>query len=557
MATIPAPVLVYNRIDANRRNTFLLLPTFAVLLLPLAYGVTQVVVPFAFYRVYITAGRAQALSNLPSIEASTLKMVLLALVLATCVSVVVYFLSAILVLQLAHGHRLSRGEEPALWRTLENLCIGAGVRQPAVYVIESRAPNAFSTGRDPAHAALVVTRGLLRLLDERELSGVVAHELSHIGNRDTDLNNLLAALVATLRLPLDALRAFVASTAKANPLGFLAMACALILGVVILPTVGLWSQWMRSSQGISANDTGRFLVLPVHALFIGPLAGMFLRKIILHQREFLAHADAVLLTRDPEGLALALAKVGAATGTLGADVAMAHLYFVDPLPRTDGWLDDTFHSHPSVDARIALLARMGDGLGGQPLLEAVSAGTAYLAGASQATDAGPSRMFGPGEMCRLADARTMLYKSAEGSSAVLADLDSNVLVTVIDREAEFIRVRVGDGLTGYIPVSTRLMPADEDGDNDAGGGIHYRLESSSAFDATSVAGTQFRLTDHITPLYEKPDGWSDVALQLSSGTIVTFDELVANFARVEVDGTCGYIPCASGADRISPDRSHA
>jgi len=131
-------------------------------------------------------------------------------------------------------------------------------------------------------------------------------------------------------------------------------------------------------------------------------------------------------------------------------------------------------------------------------------------------------------------------------------------VTVLDREAQFIRVRLVDGVAGYIPASTGLMQAADDDTTSVGGmGIHYRLEPSAAFHGGIISGTQFRLSDHLTPLYTKPDGWSDVALELAAGTVVTFSELVGNFARVEVDRTVGYIPRAAGADSISPARSHA
>jgi heat shock protein HtpX len=479
MSSTSGPVLVYNRIDENRRNTFLLLPAFAVLLLPAAYGVTQLLVPFSFYRTHVTLGGAQARLNMASTEASTLTLVLLAFVLAACVAFLGHFAGTYFVLRLAGAQRVNRRDEPVLWRTVENLCLGAGLPQPAIYVVESSAPNAFSTGRDPRHASLVVTRGLLRLLDERELSGVIAHELSHIGNRDTALSSLLAALVATVRLPLDALRGFVRSVSSPNPLGFLVMGCALVVAVAVIPTLMLWSMWTRHRDGVPLSVGGvTTFGAPLFALFIGPAAGTYYRKIIMHQREFLADADAVLLTRDPEGLALALAKASAAAGSpVKAGVATAHLFFLDPLPRTDSWFDSTFPSHPPVDARIALLARMGDGIPDLALVEAAAAGTTFL------LPSVPPRTEAP-------DARA------------------------------------------YEPGTGLIQPA---------------------FDERVDPATRFRLTDHVTLLYEKPDGWSDVALQLSSGTIVAFDRLVGNFARVEVGNTAGYIPRIAGAVRMSPE----
>jgi SH3-like domain-containing protein len=290
-------------------------------------------------------------------------------------------------------------------------------------------------------------------------------------------------------------------------------------------------------------------------LFIGPAAGTFLRKTILHEREFLADADAVLLTRDPEGLALALAKASAATGSpVKASVATAHMFFLDPLPRTDSWFDSTFPSHPPVDARIALLARMGDGIPEEPLLEAAAAGTAYLLPSVSNPTEDPEPRAYLGARLRLTDARTLLYKSADGSSAVLADLEGSVPLTVVDREAQFIRVRLADGFAGYIPESTGFTQSGDEGEDDGGGRIHYRGGPVATFDERIAPATRFRLTDHVTPLYAQPDGWSDVALQLSSGTIVAFDRLVGNFARVEVGNTPGYIPRLAGAARLVPEQ---
>ena len=576
MSSTSAPILVYNRIAQNRRNTILLLPAFVILLLPLAYSATTVVVPFFFFRTYLTRGGAAARLELPSIEANTPSMVLLALVFAACIACLGYFISTYFVLRLAGGQRVNREQEPVLWRTVENLCLGAGLPPPKVYVVESAAPNAFSTGRDPAHASLIVTRGLLQLLDERELSGVLAHELSHIGNRDTGLSSLLAALVATVRLPLDALRAFVIIAWEPDPFAFLVIASGPVLAVAVIPTLVFWSALNRQAPGVwvdvlfatyvfwsvvnrHAHEMLHILgvmalVAPVYGLFIGPAAATLLRQMILHQREFLADADAVLLTRDPEALALALAKVSAATDS-SVSIATAHLYFVDPHPRTSWWFDSTFPSHPPVEARIALLARMDDGIPERSLEDASAAGAAYLSSEARVIVAPNLRALARGAKLRLGE-RTLLYRSADGSSAVLAYLDARALVTVVDPGEQFVRVRLGDGGAGYVPCAG-LVEAEDDEQDDGGAGIHYTLESAFAFDERVVPGTKVRLTDDATPLYKKPDGWSDVALELASGTVVTFNELEGNFARVDADRATGYISRTAGAASMSPPRSHS
>jgi len=221
---------------------------------------------------------------------------------------------------------------------------------------------------------------------------------------------------------------------------------------------------------------------------------------------------------------------------------------------------------------------MGDGISDAKLREAEAAGTEYRRepplieavpkpiGPRPAGHA--STVWKPGARLRLTDAETLLYKSADSFSAVLADLDRSVAITVVDLAAHFIHVRLIDGTDGYILLFAGLAPLDDEGGPDGkqdavvrqSEGIHYRPSWASAFNhshpvpdtAFRLPGTQFRLTDHVTPLYEKSDGWSDVARQLSSGTIVTFHELVGSFAHVTTDGTVGYIPGAAGASSISP-----
>jgi hypothetical protein len=285
----------------------------------------------------------------------------------------------------------------------------------------------------------------------------------------------------------------------------------------------------------------------LYAFFIAPAAATFVRKTISHQREFLADADAVLLTRDPEGLALALAKAGEATGSsANAGVATAHLYFVDPLPPTDSWWGGTFASHPPVAERIALLARMGDGIAGRRLSDAAAKGFEY-AGEQLLTEMRQSpewsRSTGPasgacvsGSRFRLTDRRTLLHKSADLSSPVLADLHASLPITVIDLQPQAIHVRLGDGTVGYIRLFAGLEPLEDEQAADSGR-------------SPRLPRTPFRLTDELTLLYAKPDGSSDVLLQLPSGTIVTFNERVGSFTCVETDGAVGYISTSTRVAR--------
>src|SRR5438309_3637686 len=261
---------------------------------------------------------------------------------------------------------LTREEEPDLRRIVENLCIGAGLPQPRLYLVHSAVPNAFATGPDPAHASLVITRGLLRLLQPRELEGVVAHELSHIGNQDTRFNTAVAAVVATLRFPIGIVTGIYRFLATQPGLGMVflfgffgfvgLMSSMSIVSVALLASLGA-PQWMLWKQVFTT-------VAPWFVLLGAPAAGLFVRRAISRQREFLADADAVLLTRDPEGLALALAKIEAWPGprTLNVGPAAAHLCIADPLPLETPWWDAIFPCHPSMENRIELLSEMGNGI---------------------------------------------------------------------------------------------------------------------------------------------------------------------------------------------------
>jgi heat shock protein HtpX len=581
MADTSGPVLVYNRIDANRRNTLLLLAAFAALLLPFAYGFARLL-PLAHGLARILTSSFQYGQALFPEVAGTEIVFLMTIALVASISAAGFAyvgspLISSFLLWRADAQRTYRDREPDLFRTVENLCIGAGLPPPTLYIVESTEPNAFTTGSDPEHASLAVSRGLLQLLNERELSAVVAHELSHIGNHDTDFSTMLAALVAILRLPLSVVTgmARLISLFLQEPMG-IAVAVLIVFLYMFIWLIDSGSPFWNDVLGVGWNLRA-IVVGPLYALILAPGCATLLRRTMSQQRDFLADADAALLTRDPEGLALALAKVGAAISfTPNADPATAHLYFVDPLPHTS-WFDSGYPSHRPIDARIAFLARMGAGIAGSNLHDASQAGIDYrlnppLVGtAPQPTS---PRIVGRdsdtctlGTQLRLTDPHTPLYKSADQSSAVLADLDADVLVTVVDLDDQFIHVRLVHGPVGYIRRSAGLKPLDDDGagNQNAGAenlngilGIHYRPLSSSVVDEHAVhktsfrlSGTQFRLTDQNTPLYATPDRWSDVVQQLASGTIVTFNERVGGFARVAIDRTVGYIATGASVVRIS------
>jgi heat shock protein HtpX len=392
------PLLVYNRIDHNKRLTRVMLMAFAVAMLPSVTAASVFVVPFvAFfggaiaYAIYGPALQARiealeppAMSGLPGlldlprplvgvmsiILGVALAFAVTALVVATAVLIARY--GACVLLRLARARAVSREDEPELWRVVEALCIGAGLRVPKIHVIESHAANAFATGCNPEQASLVLTRGLMQLLDRRELEGVVAHELSHIGNNDIRLTTVLSAIVGTLSFPFRVSTMPIRVAFRVN--GAIG-AVALSMGVAVLVCCVLitWEGLQALNDEKLAGNIPMFiqlwgihaLVAPLYAVVVAPIVALLIRQALSRQRECLADADAALLTRDPAGLATALIKIGKFRGErLSVGEGSVHLYIVDP-EGEDSLLHRLFPSHPPLEQRIQLLARMAQGIARQ------------------------------------------------------------------------------------------------------------------------------------------------------------------------------------------------
>jgi len=266
-------------------------------------------------------------------------------------------------LRMARAQPLAHDRRRRLWDTVEGLCIRTGLPLPKLYVVETEVPNAFSVGLSPDRSSIVVTRGLLSLLTPQELEGVLAHEISHIGNQDIRLSTTVAAMGAILRLPFRLLTA---------PFRFL-FHVHWLLGAGALFFVGqVFLLSFHYAGGLSDFDdldpTGRLRTLALvqagvvlYAFFVAPLIGLLFPLAISRQRELLADADAARLTLNPPSLARALAKItGGGNGPMKGSHAMAHLYIVDPPGAV--WWKGILSTHPPVGERIELLAGMGDGL---------------------------------------------------------------------------------------------------------------------------------------------------------------------------------------------------
>jgi heat shock protein HtpX len=243
-----------------------------------------------------------------------------------------YYSSSRITLAISQAHEVTSQEEPELFRTVENLCIGAGLPTPKVYIIEDGSPNAFATGRDPDNAVICVTRGLLQKLDHLELEGVIAHELSHIGNYDIRIMTIVVVLVGLVALMAD-----------------------------FMLRLTLWGAGgRRSNRGRSGGSAALIIYgIALVAIILTPIAAQILRFSISRQREYLADASAALLTRYPDGLARALEKIARDPDPLEvANKATAHLYINDPLREHKSFLNNLFSTHPPIEERIRLLRAM-------------------------------------------------------------------------------------------------------------------------------------------------------------------------------------------------------
>lgn len=265
-------------------------------------------------------------------QASGYRVILyFALAIALIMNFVSYYYSDKIVLAMYRAKEADKKSNPELYRIVENLTMSAGLPMPKIYLIDEAQPNAFATGRSPNHAVIAFTRGIVELLDKRELEGVTAHELSHIGNRD-----ILISTIAVI------LAGFVATLAD------------------IFLRMSLWGGRNRNR-----NQNPVILIVALVGAILAPIAATLIRLAISRKREFLADSSGALLTRDPEGLASALEKLERSQQPLNSpNHATAHLFIVNPLKETKNgeqnisWITKLFMTHPPIKERIKLLREM-------------------------------------------------------------------------------------------------------------------------------------------------------------------------------------------------------
>lgn len=236
--------------------------------------------------------------------------------------IITYYAGAKMALAVNQAHEITKRENPRLYRIVENLAITDGLPTPRVFIMNDPAPNAFATGRDPKHSAVCVTSGLLEIMDNQELQGVLAHEMGHVKNYDIRVSMVAFALTAVISLIAD-----------------------IIIRVV----------WFSDDRD---NNNQIFFLFGIVAAVLAPIVAMMIQMAVSRQREYMADATGALTTRYPEGLASALEKIKK-RGSVARhqNTATAHLFFANPLNK--GSLMSLFDTHPPLDDRIKRLRGMG------------------------------------------------------------------------------------------------------------------------------------------------------------------------------------------------------
>ena len=299
---------VYSSISGNKTKTWLIMIFFVVFITTIVYVFSRAL-GYGF------------------------SLVGFALIFAGITSIGSYYYSDKLVLATSGAKEIKKSDNPDLFRTVENLCIGDGLPMPKIYIINDMSPNAFATGRDPKHSVVCVTRGILDKLNKVELEGVIAHELSHVKNYDIRLMGVVAILV-----------------------GFVALLGNLFMRQLWFGGIGGND---RESRG--NNLQAIFLIIGIIFAILSPVVATLIQLAVSRKREFLADASGALLTRYPEGLASALEKISNDPAVLKtANNATAHLFIVNPFKGKDAksWFSSLFDTHPPVGERIKALREM-------------------------------------------------------------------------------------------------------------------------------------------------------------------------------------------------------
>lgn len=301
---------LWTQADKNKNRSMLLIFGFIIIVIALGY---------LFSYIY----------NSPII-------LIIAVAIAVIQSLVGYYSGDAIVLATSGAQEIQKKDNPILWNVVENLAITAGLPMPKVYIIPEPMPNAFATGRDPEHASVAVTTGLLERLNKNEIEGVVAHEMSHVGNFDIRLMTIVAILVGV---------------------------------IAVVSDLFLRARWFGFGRDREDRDNGQLgtilMIVGIVAAILAPIISMLVQLAISRKREFLADADGALLTRYPEGLASALEKISdySTQPIERTSSATSHLYISNPLggeeeDEKQSYFSKIFSTHPPIKERIKILRGM-------------------------------------------------------------------------------------------------------------------------------------------------------------------------------------------------------
>lgn len=285
---------MYSAISQNKRNTLIIMAVFIAIIGAIGWAVGYM-------------------------NGADWGLAVTILICGAIYALIQYFVASKLAMTMTGAREIQKEDAPELWRVVENLAITSGIPMPKVYLIDDPAPNAFATGRDPNHAIVGATTGLLNIMDKRELEAVMAHEMSHVRNYDIRVSMIAFGLVSAI--------------------GFLA-------------DIALRVMFYSDSRDRNVNPI--VLIIGVAVIILAPILAMITQMAISRQREYLADASGVLLTRDSDGLASALEKLK----TYGKPMqkqssATANLFMNNPLK--PGFFSKIFSTHPPLDERIARL----------------------------------------------------------------------------------------------------------------------------------------------------------------------------------------------------------
>jgi heat shock protein HtpX len=297
---------LYTRKSENIRKTWLLFTVFFMVIIGVGW---------VFSQIYGDPG-----------------ILVIAVLFSSVMSIISYWFSDKIVLSMTGAYEVTMQNAPELYRIVENLAITAGLPMPRVYIVPEKAPNAFATGRNPEHSVVAVTEGLLERLDRSELEGVIAHELSHIGNRDMLIGTVAVVLV-----------------------GFISLISDIFMRSMF------WGRF-RSNDNNKGGAQAILLIIGIALAILAPISATLLQLAISRKREFLADASGALLTRYPEGLANALEKISSDKTPMrrAAHSTTAHLWLSDPYKdeKKTPFLHKLFMTHPPVEERLKALRDM-------------------------------------------------------------------------------------------------------------------------------------------------------------------------------------------------------